>query len=225
MKNIDDFKSTIKGLTADQFFEQFPTICSQFQNELNVLTFGIIIYDETTPELRKVLRDTDYWEALDRLSGDKMVIFSLPDHVSQTVQSDSDIDTGKVGYLVPLNFRVPSQPLVKRHSYLMKRLFNNDSLLVYPSVLFFQVVGTEIYDYRLVPLQKDDIHKSYTAVRGLFECISNVLNDIAPENFGNRKEIFNLVKDHLLTRDYTLYIYKGAKHTMDLVKLFKSLFA
>lgn len=216
MAGIDDFRSTIKGLDGRQFIENIPQICQQMHNDLRILTFGIIVYDQSAPGFRKMLRDDDYWDALERASGDRMVIFSLPDKVERKPPK------------TVLRHLVLGQPLSddvgKSYSHLMQMVFNDETLLVYPSVIFFQLEGTEIFDYRLVPLAEGSVYESFKAVKDLFQCISEVLADITPQNYGNRREIFNLIKDKLLTRKYTLYILNGSKHIAPLMGIVKKFF-
>src|SRR5260370_34507482 len=102
-------------------------------------------------------------------------------------------------------------------------MFDDESLLVYPSVLFFQVVDGAIYDYRLVPLQRKDIWDSFRAGQELFASLAKVLNGVAPEYYGNRKEIFNLIKDELLTQKYILYILQGPKKRSEIRGILKNL--
>lgn len=200
MNDINRFRTTIAGYDGENFVENLPRICADLHNELGVLTFGIIVYDETSPELRKLLRDKDYWEALDKASGDRMVIFSLMDSIER------EVDTS-IGLMIA--GRPSHRDKSKSYSRLVKSLFESDSLPVYPSVIFFQVFDNEIYDYRLVPLKRKDVWESAKAVQELFDAIRKVLDEVLPENYGNRREIFGLVKDELLTRDYTMYIMKG----------------
>ena len=186
--NVDAewFRSTVRSYSGKEFMEKLPAICGDMQNVLRILTFGIIIYDESTPEVRKILRDRDYWEALDKTSGDRMVIFTLLDREEE--ERNTTLEFMVAG-------RMTDRSPGKSYSALMKRMFDDESLLVYPSVLFFQVVDGAIYDYRLVPLQRKDIWDSFRAVQELFASLAKVLNGVAPEYYGNRKEIFNLIKD------------------------------
>lgn len=217
MSDIEDFRSTVRQFDGRQFIENLPRLCEVMHNDLGILTFGIIVYDQSTPEVRKLLRDTDYWDALEKASGDKMVIFCLPDRIER-----------KVSVNTTLRYLVPGQPISgdvgQSYSHLMKSLFNDETLLVYPSVIFFQVTCDEISDYRLVPLEKNDVYQSFQAVNELFECISEVLANVTPQNYGNRKEIFNLIKDKLLTRKYTLYILQGSKRLTELIDVLKKFF-
>ena len=215
MSTIEEVKATVAQYSGEEFIDNFQDICQKCANELGILTFGIIIYDETNPEYRKLLRDTDYWDALDKSSGDKMVIFSLPDKVEKE-------------YSNICNFMVPGKSFSndkgKSYSKLLKNIFNNESLLVYPSILFFQIADDELHDYRLVPLKRKNEFESVQAIQDIFSSISKVLDNVLPECHGNRKEIFNLVKQDLLQQKYTMYILKGPKKVSDFIGMVKNLF-
>jgi hypothetical protein len=214
MKDIEWFRSTIARYSGEKFIDNLPRICKDLHNELGVLTFGIIVYDETTPELRKILRDKDYWDALDKASGDRMVIFSLIDRVEREYNRS-------IGLMVA--GRPSYSDKCKSYSHLLKELFGNEALLVYPYVIFFQVVGEQIHDYRLVPLKRKDVWESTKAIQDLFSSISDVLNNVLPEYYGNRREIFELVKSDLLRQEYKVYILQGPKKLSDFVGIIKNL--
>lgn len=215
MTSIEKIRTTVGEYTGEEFVSNLTTICQDITNNLDILTFGIIIYDETTPEYRKLLRDRDYWEALDKSSGDKMIIFSLSDEIDREI-------THTIEFLVAARSSSPDKG--KSYSKLMKAVFGDESLLVYPSVLFFQVVDGDVYDYRLVPLRRKSPFESTKAVQELFESISGVLNNVLPEYYGNRREIFNLVKDELLNQKYIMYILQGPKKLSDLIGIIKNIF-
>lgn len=215
MQNIYQFRTSIGTYSGEQFIKKLVNICQEMTNDLNVLSFGIIIYDETTPELRKILRDKDYWDALDKSSGDKLVIFSLSDEIRQ-----------ESSYEIKMLIDAPSsyQDKGKSYSKFLKKIFNNASLLVYPSVLFFQVDNDKITDYRLVPLKRNNIFESTKAIQELFFAISKILNNILPQYYGNRREIFNLVREELKRQQYTMYILQGPKKFSDLISIIKNIF-
>lgn len=215
MTEMEKTRDHIRSLEGEEFVSSIMTICDQLQKKHNILTFGFIIYDETTPQFRKLLRDKDYWEALDRVSGDKMMIFALSD----TVDSISE-GLGTIQFMTAFS---PSRSnKTKSYSHLLNEVFDDEALLVYPSVLFFQVFEGNIYNYRLLPLRRDTIEESFSAVQKLFESIAKVLDQIAPENYQNCREIFELVKDDLLNQKYTMYILKGPKVLADFIGIVKN---
>jgi hypothetical protein len=187
---------------------RLSTVSSRF------LRSGSFIYDESTPEYRKFLRDRDYWTALDRTSGDRLVIFTL---------ADKEAPSG----LATLRLMILGQPggddLTSSYSLLLKKIFHRASLLVYPSILFFQVWHGRVYDYRLVPLSRGDVSESFKRVQDLFSSISEVLGRVTRENFGNRREIYHLVEEELHRQKCTLYVLQGPSMLRDLVGLLKTL--
>lgn len=216
MAELENIRSHIRALNGDDFVSSLTTVCNNLQRDHNILTFGFIIYDETTPQYRKLLRDKDYWEALDRISGDKMMVFSLSDKVDSRSEGDNMMH-------MMTSFTPSRSSKTKSYSHLLNKVFDDEALLVYPSVLFFQVFEGNIYNYRLVPLRRGTIEESFAAVQNLFESIAKVLDQIAPENYRNCREIFELVKDDLLNQKYTMFILKGPKVLADFIGIVKNL--
>jgi hypothetical protein len=72
-------------------------------------------------------------------------------------------------------------------------------------------------------LRNGTVEDSFAAVQQLFTSIAKVLDQIAPENYQNCKEIFELVKDDLLNQKYTMYIIKGPKVLADFIGMVKNL--
>lgn len=215
MSKIDFFRSTVETLSAEEFISNFEQICSKFHNELNVLSFAMIIYDESVPELKKLLRDDDLWRALDKSSEERLVVFTLRDkceykesHCLHLMRSFTASDSRDYG---------------KSYSALMKKIFNDESLLVFPSVLFFQVYNGDIYDYRLIPLERGDVWQSFRRLQSLLASITEVLKNIIPECYDNQREIFKLVKDELLRQKYTMYILQGPKKISEFISIVKTL--
>lgn len=216
MTEMEGIRSHIRSLNGADFVSSLTTICDNLQKQHNILTFGFIIYDETTPQYRKLLRDKDYWEALDRISGDKMMVFALSDKVDSRSEGDNMMH-------MLTSFTPSRSSKTKSYSHLLSDVFDNEALLAYPSVLFFQVFEGNIYNYRLVPLRRGTVEESFAAVQKLFESIAKVLAQIAPENYQNCREIFELVKDDLLNQKYTMYILKGPKVLADFIGVVKNI--
>jgi hypothetical protein len=49
----------------------------EVMNSSYIKTFGFIMYNETNPNIVKLLRDNDYWNALSTASGESFIIFSI----------------------------------------------------------------------------------------------------------------------------------------------------
>ena len=214
MVEITGIKSHIRSLDREEFVSSLPAICDNLQKEHNILLFGFIIYDESMPQYRKFARDPVYWRALEKISGDKMMVFALSDKV------DSRWD-GNDEYQPLTSFGPPRFSRTKSCSRLLKEVFADESLLVYPSVLFFQVVEGIIYNYRLVPLRGSTVEESFSAVQGFFEVIAKILAKISPENYQDYRVIFELVKNDLLNKKYKILILRGPTALADFIGIVK----
>jgi hypothetical protein len=216
MKSIAEKRQRIRDLSGEKFISSLVSLCSDLQFHHDVLMFGFIIYDETTPESRKTLRDSDYWEALDRSSGNRMMIFAMSD------KTDSRIE-GFQGIELLNSFHASRASKTKSYSHLMGEIFDDEYCLVYPSVLFFQVFEGNIYNYRLVPLRRGKVEESFLAVQELFSSINEVLTRITPENLSNYREIYELMRKELLRQEYAVYILNGPNKLADFIGRVKNL--
>lgn len=214
MSELTELRTRIMEWTGAEFISQLNSVCMQLHSEFKILLFGFIIFDESTPGFRKLMRDTDYWSALDKTSSDRIMVFSLADRMETKADLFMEMMTS-----APRS----RKSLTESYSHLLKEVFKDESRLVYPSVLLFQVHNGQIYNYRLVPLRCQNEFESMKAVQDLFECIAEVLAKVTPENFGNHPEIFNLVKNELLERKYTMYILEDPKMMSDFIGRVKTL--
>ena len=140
-------------------------------------------------------------DALNSASGEKLIVFTLTDTMhGKRVQEKSKC-------WLP-HYRLNGIQKAVTPAFL-KEVFEKDDLIVYPSALFFQVIDTEIIDYRLFPLEREEIWKSAKAVQDLFYAISNMLDRVLPQYYDNKREIFNLVCEELSRQKFISYIFSG----------------
>ncbi|HKI35192.1 MAG TPA: toll/interleukin-1 receptor domain-containing protein [Gemmataceae bacterium] len=66
--------------------EQLSAFLLELCRKQPVAAFGALIYNEETVELRKLLTDQDYWDALDAASGPELEVFALRDEVRVSVK-------------------------------------------------------------------------------------------------------------------------------------------
>ena len=172
------------------------------------------MFDESTPNLRKLLRDSDYSSALNKASGSKFVYFTLQD----------DVDSSG-GNLLEENLEIDgtADNLSDSYSNILKLLFDEEMFGYMPSVVLFQVHDNQIVEYRLVSLNKKLPQEILAELTSMFSVISNSLNGIASENFGNRTEIFNVVANALENEKWRTMILKGAPQILGLASKIKKL--
>lgn len=166
---IKEFQSHVRNLEGDEFITSVLSLCSYLQKEHKFLIFGFLVYDETTPEYRKLLKEKEYWEALDATSGDKMMIFALNDKVKKIRKvsiEPSFSDSRVIGLMTGFSSSMSTK--TKSYSQLLKNVFNDEKTIAYPSVLFFQLFNDEIHNYYLVKLPRKDPWESTKLVQDLF---------------------------------------------------------
>lgn len=213
MTTIDQLRQSLRTATGADFVANFVSLCAESQKDLGILSFALILYDESTPEFRKVLADPYYWEALDVASADRLIVFALADRRQTT------IPVGGFEYL----FKAPRTDgsIGANYSALIARAFKRPLPLTYPAVLFFQVMNDEVHEYRIFELERKDIETSARALQDLLTAIAQVLRGIPKENFRNRQEVFQLVIDDLKRREFRAAIVKGAVALRDVLPFLK----
>ena len=214
MNISEDIQTTISGYSGEDFINQFEEICGNLSQKYSILSFAIIIYDETNPEFRKIFRDKDYWDALVKSSAERLLVFTLKDSIETEYETQMHLMT---------SFNAASPSKSKSYSKLLNKAFGDKARLAYPSVLFFQIENGSVSNYRLIPLSRKSVWDSCVSLQDLFKSISDVLDKILPENFCNKDEIFELIKSELLRQKYTMYILRGPRIISDLIGIIKNL--
>ncbi|MEJ0038603.1 MAG: toll/interleukin-1 receptor domain-containing protein [Gammaproteobacteria bacterium] len=182
--------------------DQLATYLLELTVRPEVTTFGALIYDESNVALRKLLRDRDYWDALDKVSGPHFEVFGILDAESYEYELDE-----RVGMITEI-----SESRTKDRGYyfseLLKRYFGEKKrTLVYPSFLLFLAEGGSIKLCWLIPLKKGALDKTYQQLLKLFEAIASGIEEAG----GPGTPASNLrlhLKKKLLALKYTLYIQR-----------------
>lgn len=208
----EEIQKKVSNYSAEDFVTQFEKICANFAHEFSILSFAIVIYDESNPEFRKIFRDKDYWDALVKASGERLIIFTL---------KDSPKEKHKTSKSFIASFNGGSYPKTISYSNLLNKVFGSKRVIIYPSVLLFQIYNGSIYNYHLIPLPEKNEYNSFADLQKLIKLISDVLDKIDPENYGNLNEIFNLIESELLRQKFNMWILKGPKIVSDLLKILR----
>jgi hypothetical protein len=158
--------------------------------------FGIIMLTTEHGTLRKYLNEREYWEQLDKRTGDRWLVFITQDSGKAKPDSSTGGKKQKIGY----DSKIEE---LSGHSH-----DENIRLLDWfglketdlPCLVVFQVIeNNSTIPYR-VKLKGDSEQVIDKELREICGRVSKVLQKISPENFSNKTEIFQLVKSEL--RDY-----------------------
>jgi len=158
-------------------------------------------------EIRKLLKDEDYWEALDQASGPDLEIFAIRDEVSVGLKG-GQVDPGRIDMLT-LGMMNRSMPRGVYFSRLLKEYFGEvDTLLAYPSFLLFLIENNKVAYCRLIPLSRGSAHECFLQLQKLFSVISENIEEWKSSDEPSASSLWGKMKDDLLEHDYTLYIQR-----------------
>jgi hypothetical protein len=179
-----------------------------------VALFGAIVYDETTAEIRKLLSDQTYWDALDKISGPDFEVFALRDK--------EDFELERVTSLDMLTIASASRSRSRGcyYSHLLKDYFGiEETTLVYPSLVLFIVTKGEVKYSRLIPLENKTSEEYFQTFKRIFALIADVVKN---QKIASRSKdpdvLWNKLKETLLEAKYTIYIQQAPLNIKDAIE-------
>src|SRR2546426_2572318 len=117
------------GYSFPEFQKRFLDICAEHRSSGRALAFAFLLIDTDTPEFIKMLRDPDYWRALDQVAGRYLSVFTLMTHQPQ---SDYKRESRQMAGVGPVH-----DPGVKVR-LILNSYFGLGGKLDLPAVLLFQ---------------------------------------------------------------------------------------
>ncbi|MHB8122928.1 MAG: hypothetical protein ACYDG4_12320 [Desulfuromonadaceae bacterium] len=168
--------------------------------------FGVILYTDAHANIKKTLRDQDYWSALDEISGTKWAVFATLAFAGKW--GCPELPLGAMGMMVPV-WKEPSanQELIET--------FELSDTKQLPVVVVFVLNGDEL-QRRVVPLDDSTLDTAFTSMREVFIKIADALDYIASENLNNPEGVFSAV-------DFALQDYKDKKNLKNAYRILKNL--
>lgn len=202
-------------LGPDDIAIHFISDCKKLSEDYDLLTFAFIIYNNTNPEIVKLLRDDDYWLALDITSGDRLMVMELCDKSNEN-HSGNNLESKIIDNYKP---RIESSKAQVNYTEFMNALFGESFVPIYPSIIFFQIFNNTIHEYKVITLPEKVKGESFTYLKKLFISIDSVLKYVKKENYKNKIEIFQLVEQELKNSKLKYYIAKGPKLLTELLSV------
>jgi hypothetical protein len=135
-----------------------------------VTAFGALIYDESSIALRKLFRDPDYWDALDKASGPNFEVFAIRDTEGYYYEQG-------IEFLTAASLS-RSRSRGYYFSYLLKQYFGKDKTrLAYPSLLLFLVEQGQVKYCRLIPFRKTSLEETFNRLSALLSAIASGIEE------------------------------------------------
>jgi hypothetical protein len=205
-----------QGLDFNEFIDTFFEICKNHQLDGRASAFAFIIYDFNNPHLYKILTDKDYWESLNRLSGNYLTIFSLFEQ-----ETKNKIDSNVYPKFIKLKFEAVKVETKKDISLSYKQIietFFGSIEFKTPSILFFQVKDEIITDHFFVGLKENKIEEGFLELQQFVKESVKSIQQISPDNKENYSEIFKMLE---ISVNSAVWWKKAAKTTKTIVEIKK----
>jgi hypothetical protein len=177
----------VEDLRTGELYLDISQICDEHRLTHRALAFGLLLFNLKNPQIYKILDDKAYWTALDVTSGRYISLFYIKQEDNYFGQDLLESDGAERRGLHELKTGQDLLPIIKNHLKL-------DEKINYPAVLFFQVHEGLMTDYFLVSLDERNVEDSFWELQTYIQKAVNELESVKKENFGNSKEIFELLK-------------------------------
>jgi len=202
------------------FKDKMIQICNQHRVDNRALAFAFILYDFENPQLWKILNDTEYWMALNEISGKYLTVFSLNYREKQKVKKHRRSEFKGFQFLTNISTKdSPSEGT----NELIKKYFGDDIEVKYPAVLFFQVDKESVIDSLLFELKEEMIEPAFLELKEYIKSSVNALKQISSENMGNIKEIFDCLERDVESTKSVRKIKRVLKNSGNVIGLISSI--
>ena len=207
---------------AEDFYDLFIKECESARDDGQFLVCAFMGYDYTNPGVVKMLKDSDYWNGLDDLTGDKIALFYL----DSTKHQQSKYKAGarpkkhrfskmkKLGKLIPLDLPAKESPADINKYLLEERLgYNKYTGPNVPFVLFVRVKDNELIERVFINVKysretADEVYNEFNSA------IKNILLQIGRmdhiHNPGD-EALFNIIEKTIKSSEHMQLVKKGAK--------------
>jgi len=149
--------------------------------------FGVILYTDSHPNIKKVLRDDDYWRALDEMSGPSWAIFSVRAHSGHWEFPKSD--PGVMSMLV----QVWKEPSANREVLAAFELSDTKDL---PALVVFTLRG-EALNRTVVPIDEDTLETAYASLKSVTTQVAKSLEALVSQPLVDPNQVFQAVNRSL----------------------------
>jgi hypothetical protein len=162
-------------MKAIENFEKDPTV---------VKVFGAIIYSNRHPHIKKVLKDEDYWLALDEISGARWAIFA-----ARAIEGKTEIRGGGPPGSSGLLVQVWVEP--SENSKLIE-YFEIDSTEKPFFVVFTRLKKGNILK-SILTLNDSSTEKTYDRLNKIIRDLTSSIEKIEKENIEDYETVFNAI--------------------------------
>ena len=180
--------------------DSFRTLVEEYKGKEGVAQlFGVLLYTDEHPHLKKALRDDDYWKSLDEITGDRFCVFSVkPAKGKYELPS---FPSGSFGLMVEI-WQEPAE------NKKLIELFELEDTKNIPMLLLFTEFDGK---FLKIELKLDDTGKdsAYSSIREQLEFSCSALSKIKDENLKNPSGLYAALSLHNDNRNCWKLLKKG----------------
>lgn len=163
--------------------------------------FGVIIYTNAHPHIKKVLRDEDYWQALDEVSGPQWSVYAV--RAAEGTHGLPNLPPGYVGMMYP----VWKEPKANKELLELFGLSSTENLPVI--VVFAQNEDGDIYQ-NIVDVDDSTEEQAYKSIKEVLRVVAQALEKVSSENLQTDVNAFHAVSYSIKNYKEWRRIKKGA---------------
>ena len=135
--------------------------------------FGIVLYTDAHANLKKALRDEDYWKALDEVSGSKWPVFSIR-AIGGRYETPSPPPV-VAAFMVP----IWKEPAANKQ---LLEVFELDSTKNLPVLVVFTLDDQEQLYRTVVKLEDESPESAFKSLKEVLRAVADAVGGVAPEN-------------------------------------------
>lgn len=161
--------------------DAFASLVEEQKSKNEVIQlFGIILYTDKHPNIKKMLRDEDYWLALHEITGENFAVFSVRPEKGR--YEFPKFPPGFMGMMIKI-WKEPkdNQSLID--------LFEIKSTENLPLLLLFTEVDGRYLSVQLKISDSSEVD-AYNSTKDHLDFACNVISNIKKESYGNPEGIF-----------------------------------
>lgn len=160
--------------------------------------YGFILYTDSDPYVKKVLRDDDFWDALDEKSGPNWPIFAVRPITKEKSGIKALSNPKMIGFMVPESERKTSNETILKN-------FGLSSAKDLPCFVAFMWDDNDKLQSISVPIRGNNIDDCFDSIREIVVLITEAEKKVLPE-YKRNVELFHIVADELkaLQTRYTI---------------------
>jgi len=161
--------------------DAFASLVEEQKSKNEVIQlFGVILYTDKHPNIKKMLRDDDYWLALHEITGESFAVFSVRPEMGR--YEFPKFPPGSIGMMI----KIWKEP---KDNQRLVDLFEIKSTENLPLLLLFTEINGRYLSIQLKISDSSEVD-AYNSTRGHLEFACNVISNIKKENYGNPEGIF-----------------------------------